>query len=203
MLFPSLVRPVSDFVSASLSTAGTPIVLAVAFIDQEIGAVLAGIFSYMPTLSPKALCAAAAIAGFLRSIGLYELARRNSIHLGDAPQSLSHKLQYRLHSKPLLWVTGLQFCFAFRWTLPVLCAKARIRRSGFYAAVLLGNFAWTGILYAIAHFWLKSCYPGLLGQSEALRAMPGLIILAVVAVVAAKAIARRWAERLQTKKKQH
>lgn len=203
MLFSAFAQSVSDFFSAVLPTAAVPAIFVVAFFDQEAGSILSAVFARSPAVTGSALILTALAAGLVRSIVLYELALHGAAHLGDDPQFIRRKYQSSLRSRPFFWITGLQCCFAFRWTLPVLCAKFGIRRTCFYAASLLGVAFWTGALYSAAHVWLQLCYPGLLGQAEAARVIPGLTIIAFVAVVTVKAAVRRWAERLQTKKNQH
>ena len=203
MLFPAFAQSVSEFFRAVIPLTGAPLAFIIAFIDQETGSIFSAVFAFTSDISTFAVFIAAVIAGWIRNTILYELANRAIAHLGDDPQLIQQKLQSKLHSKPFFWITGLQCCFAFRWTLPVLCAQLGIRRPSFYAASFFGVALWTGILHVATRFWLQLCYPGLLGQSEAAKATPGLIIATIVAVITVKAASRRWTERLRIKKNQH
>ena len=201
MLFPELSAPVSAFFTQAVQTADVFIVFCVGFFDQEIGAVLAGLFSREAVAQPFALIAAAFAAGLLRAALLFEAAARGTAAIADDPQSHTEKLRIRLRHTPFLWIAGLQCCFAFRWTLPVLCANFRIGRLCFYGASAAGLAAWCGALAFAARFWLDLVYPGLLGRAEASRVMLGLTVAAIVAVIGVKAVSRRWAERLQSNKR--
>lgn len=196
--------------SDTLALWAAPAAFAISLLDHEAGAACAGIFAYYRQGNPDwivwAPWAAASLGSALRSTALYAAAKR----FGWAPPDLIVRpkrlaLARRLRgafpsaARTFALVGALQFCFAFRWTLPALCARSGVSPMLFFAASLAGGALWSGVVAAGACAGMRLYFPGFLGWSEAREVLPGLILLAALCAGTARIVIARLLQRVRNR----
>ncbi len=194
----------------SLSFWATPTALLISLLDHEAGAACAGIFSYYREGNPSWIAwapwAAASLGCALRSAILYSVAWR----CGWRPQRLIGKSNHLIVTRYLhrnaasagklfMIVGALQFCFAFRWSLPALCARSGMNPVLFFTASLVGSALWSGVIATSALFGMQLYFPGFLGWHEAREVLPGLILLAALCAGTARIVIARLLQRVRNR----